>query len=119
MCRGITLLLGLRRPRPSQSDDRRSPYRRCSHGWGWDPALRGFFDALVLRHVVVLNPAASIKAARYSVDEEGISLQNRVPPRLLLKYPLRPNGTSLTYAQGACFIGFGLKKRRLRKRASF
>jgi transposase len=33
----------------------------------------------------------------------------RVPPRLLLKYPLRPKGTSPTHVQGACFIGFGLK----------
>jgi integrase/recombinase XerD len=32
-------------------------------------ALRGFFDALVLRHVVVLNPALSVKAERYSVIE--------------------------------------------------
>ena len=32
-------------------------------------ALRGFFDALVLRHVVVLNPAASVRAERYTVVE--------------------------------------------------
>jgi site-specific recombinase XerD len=32
-------------------------------------AIKGFFDALVLRHVVVLNPAASVKAERYSVVE--------------------------------------------------
>jgi integrase/recombinase XerD len=32
-------------------------------------ALRGFFDALVLRHVVFLNPALSVKAERYSVVE--------------------------------------------------
>jgi site-specific recombinase XerD len=32
-------------------------------------AIRGFFDALVLRHVVVLNPAASVKAARYQTVE--------------------------------------------------
>ena len=32
-------------------------------------ALRGFFDALVLRHVVILNPAASVRAERYAVDE--------------------------------------------------
>lgn len=32
-------------------------------------ALRGFFDALVLRHVVLLNPAASVRAARYQVVE--------------------------------------------------
>ena len=32
-------------------------------------ALRGFFDALVLRHVVVLNPAASVRAERYAVVE--------------------------------------------------
>ena len=32
-------------------------------------ALRGFFDALVLRHVVLLNPAASVRGDRYSVVE--------------------------------------------------
>ena len=32
-------------------------------------ALRGFFDKLVLRHVVVLNPAASVRGERYSVTE--------------------------------------------------
>jgi site-specific recombinase XerD len=32
-------------------------------------ALRGFFDALVLRHVVILNPALSVKAERYTVIE--------------------------------------------------
>jgi site-specific recombinase XerD len=32
-------------------------------------ALRGFFDALVLRHVVLLNPAASVRAERYTVIE--------------------------------------------------
>ena len=26
-------------------------------------ALRGFFDALVLRYAVILNPAASVRAA--------------------------------------------------------
>ena len=32
-------------------------------------ALRGFFDVLVLRHVVILNPALSVKAERYAVVE--------------------------------------------------
>lgn len=32
-------------------------------------ALRGFFDALVLRHVMILNPAASVRAERYTVVE--------------------------------------------------
>jgi integrase/recombinase XerD len=32
-------------------------------------ALRGFFDALVRRHVVFLNPALSVKAERYTVIE--------------------------------------------------
>jgi integrase/recombinase XerD len=32
-------------------------------------ALRGFFDALVLRHVVLLNPVASVRGDRYSVIE--------------------------------------------------
>jgi site-specific recombinase XerD len=32
-------------------------------------ALRKFFDVLVVRHVVVLNPAASVRAERYSTVE--------------------------------------------------
>jgi integrase/recombinase XerD len=32
-------------------------------------ALRGFFDALVLRHAVLLNPVASVRGERYSVVE--------------------------------------------------
>src|SRR3954454_7485587 len=32
-------------------------------------ALRKFFDLLVVRHVVVLNPAASVRAERYSTVE--------------------------------------------------
>ena len=32
-------------------------------------AIRGFFDVLVLRHVVLLNPALSVKTERYSVTE--------------------------------------------------
>lgn len=32
-------------------------------------AIRGFFDTLVLRHVVVLNPAASVKAPRFDAVE--------------------------------------------------
>jgi integrase/recombinase XerD len=32
-------------------------------------AVRGFFDKLVLRHVVVLNPAASVRGERYKVSE--------------------------------------------------
>ena len=32
-------------------------------------ALRKFFDVLVVRHVVVLNPAASVRAERYAVVE--------------------------------------------------
>ncbi len=32
-------------------------------------AIRGFFDALVLRHVILLNPAASVRAERYAVVE--------------------------------------------------
>ena len=30
-------------------------------------ALRGFFDALVLRHVVILNQALTVRAKRYEV----------------------------------------------------
>lgn len=32
-------------------------------------ALRAFFDVLVTRHVVVLNPAAAVRGERYSVSE--------------------------------------------------
>lgn len=32
-------------------------------------AIRGFFDVLVLRHVVMLNPALSVKTERYSAIE--------------------------------------------------
>ena len=32
-------------------------------------ALRAFFDALVIRHVVALNPAASVRGERYQVIE--------------------------------------------------
>src|SRR5438128_2630877 len=32
-------------------------------------ALRHFFDQLVLRHVIMLNPAASVRAPKYSVVE--------------------------------------------------
>ena len=32
-------------------------------------ALRRFFDQLVLRHVIVLNPAASVRAPKHSVVE--------------------------------------------------
>ncbi len=32
-------------------------------------ALRAFFDTLVTRHVVVLNPAAAVRGERYSVSE--------------------------------------------------
>jgi integrase/recombinase XerD len=32
-------------------------------------ALKGFFDKLVLRHVVLLNPAASVRGPRYSAGE--------------------------------------------------
>jgi site-specific recombinase XerD len=32
-------------------------------------ALRGFFDAMVRRHVMILNPASSVRAERYTVVE--------------------------------------------------
>ena len=32
-------------------------------------AIKGFFDKLVLRHVVLLNPAASVRGPRYSAGE--------------------------------------------------
>ena len=32
-------------------------------------AIRGFFDCMVVRHVVMLNPASSVRTERYSVTE--------------------------------------------------
>jgi integrase/recombinase XerD len=32
-------------------------------------ALRGFFDKMVLRHVVILNPAASVRGPKHSTDQ--------------------------------------------------
>jgi hypothetical protein len=43
---------------------------------------------------------------------------SRVPPRLLLKYPLSPRVTSTSDAQSACFVGSVVKIRRLKNRAS-
>jgi hypothetical protein len=43
-------------------------------------ALRGFFDRLVQRHVVVLNPAALVKGVKEQVVETGL-LRCRCGPR--------------------------------------
>ncbi|HEX3146678.1 MAG TPA: tyrosine-type recombinase/integrase [Gemmataceae bacterium] len=47
-------------------------------------ALRGFFDALVLRHVLILNPAASVRAERYEVVEGKTPEITPVQARALL-----------------------------------
>ncbi len=47
-------------------------------------ALRHFFDQLVSRHAVILNPAASVRAQRYQVVEgktPEISVPHRSTPR--------------------------------------
>jgi hypothetical protein len=54
-----------------------------------------------------------------SMDHHFVMLLKfRVPPRLLLKYPLSPRVTSMSDTQSACFVGFLVKIRRLQKRAS-
>jgi site-specific recombinase XerD len=48
-------------------------------------ALRKFFDLLVVRHVVILNPAASVRAERYSTVEGKTPEIGTVQARDLLK----------------------------------
>ena len=48
-------------------------------------ALRKFFDVLVVRHVVVLNPAASVRAERYAVVEGKTPEISAKQARALLK----------------------------------
>lgn len=48
-------------------------------------ALRRFFDALVLRHVVLLNPALSVRGERYQVIEGGTPEISVVDARRLLQ----------------------------------
>ena len=48
-------------------------------------ALRGFFDKLVLRHVVAINPAASVRGERYEVIEGKTPEISRSQVRRLLK----------------------------------
>src|SRR6476619_4837634 len=48
-------------------------------------ALRKFFDLLVVRHVVVLNPAASVRAERYSSVEGKTPEIGTAQARNLLK----------------------------------
>jgi integrase/recombinase XerD len=48
-------------------------------------ALRKFFDLLVVRHAVVLNPAASVRAERYSVVEGKTPEISGKQARALLK----------------------------------
>jgi site-specific recombinase XerD len=49
------------------------------------PALRHFFDELVVRHVVVLNPAASVRGERYEVIEGKTPEISAKQARLLLR----------------------------------
>lgn len=48
-------------------------------------ALRHFFDAMVSRHAIVLNPALSVRGERYSVLEGKTPEITRVQARLLLQ----------------------------------
>src|SRR5262249_40470457 len=48
-------------------------------------ALRKFFDLLVVRHVVILNPAASVRAERYSTVEGKPPEIDTAQARQLLK----------------------------------
>ncbi len=48
-------------------------------------ALRKFFDLLVVRHVVILNPAASVRAERYSTVEGKTPEIGTAQARQLLK----------------------------------
>jgi integrase/recombinase XerD len=48
-------------------------------------ALRGFFDKLVLRHVVAINPAASVRGERYEVIEGKTPEISRGQVKRLLK----------------------------------
>jgi site-specific recombinase XerD len=47
-------------------------------------ALRAFFDVLVQRHVVILNPAASVRGERYTAVEGKTAEISREQVRLLL-----------------------------------
>ena len=47
-------------------------------------ALRAFFDVLVNRHVLMLNPAATVRAERYQVVEGKTPEISRDQARLLL-----------------------------------
>ena len=48
-------------------------------------ALRGFFDKLVLRHVIALNPASAVRGERYQVIEGKTPEITRSQVRRLLK----------------------------------
>lgn len=48
-------------------------------------AIRGFFDVLVLRHVVILNPALSVNTERFSVTEGKTPLITPEQARQLLR----------------------------------
>ncbi len=58
-------ITGLRRAKPADQYLPASAPMKKQHL----AALRNFFDALVLRHVIPLNPAASVKGPKYSTPE--------------------------------------------------
>ncbi len=60
-------------------------------------ALRGFFDKLVLRHVVLLNPAACVRGPRYSnsegkTPEIAIEQARKLLQSIRLTYTVREKG---------------------------
>ncbi len=52
-------------------------------------AIRGLFDTLALRHVLILNPALSVRTERYSVTEGKTPLITAEQTRQLLQ-PIEP-----------------------------
>src|ERR1700691_3255353 len=77
-------------------------------------ALRAFFDALVLRHVVLLNPAASVRGERYSVvdgktSEIAVEQARKLLASIAIARPLKTaEGES-----GAQLLMVGLRDRAI------
>ncbi len=62
-------------------------------------ALRGFFDRLVQRHVVILNPAASVKGVKEQV------IEGKTPEITLEQARTLHRGRSIPATSSACGIG--------------
>lgn len=61
---------------PDRSEGRRPVLRRaptktfkCGHSQAHLATLRHFFDGLMTRHAIILNPALSVRGDRYQVEE--------------------------------------------------